>query len=211
MARGSEGERRKKEHYYKAAKRAGYRSRSAFKIKQMVKDQGLLKGVDIVLELCSAPGGWTQVLRELNKNLRIVAIDLDEMQPIQGIHFIQGSILDETIIKKASELIGCSFDLVLSDCSPKVSGHWELDVVRQLELAERTFEIGVQVLGPNGKALAKVFQGTGFQEFLQSIRRQYNSTKLIKPPASRKSSAEIYLLAAGPRRRVEDSEEIDED
>lgn len=209
MARGSEGERRKKEHYYRAAKKAGYRSRSAFKIKQMVKDHGLLRGVDVVLELCSAPGGWTQVLQELDKSFRIVAIDLDDMQPIQGVHFIKGSILDEEVIKKAREIMGGSFDLVLSDCSPKVSGHWELDVARQLELAERTFEIGLQVLGPNGKALAKVFQGKGFQEFIQSIRKKYSNAKLIKPPASRKSSAEIYLLATGPRRREEDVEEMD--
>ena len=207
MARGSEGERRKKEHYYRAARKAGYRSRSAFKIKQMVKDQGLLKGVDIILELCSAPGGWTQVLQEIDRNLRIVAIDLDEMQPVQGVQFIQGSILDDEIIKRATEIMGGSFDLVLSDCSPKVSGHWELDVVRQLELAERTFDIGLQVLGPNGKALAKVFQGKGFQEFLQSIKKKYNSTKLVKPPASRKSSAEIYLLAIGPRKTAVDEEE----
>ncbi len=204
MARGSEGERRKREHYYRAAKRAGYRSRSAFKIKQMVKDQGLLKGVDTVLELCSAPGGWTQVLHEMNKTLRIVAIDLDEMQPVQGVHFIQGSILKDDIIRKAIDIMGGSFDLVLSDCSPKVSGQWELDVVRQLELAERTFDIGLQVLEPNGKALAKVFQGKGFQEFLQSVKKKYNTAKLIKPPASRKSSAEIYLLAIGPRKRIAD-------
>jgi len=210
MARGSEGERRKKEHYYKAAKKAGYRSRSAFKIKQMVQDQKILKGVDIVLELCSAPGGWTQVLREIDRSLRIVAIDLDAMQPVQGVHFIQGSILDDEVIKKASEVMGGTFDLVLSDCSPKVSGHWELDVARQLELAERTFDIGIQVLGPNGKALAKVFQGKGFQEFLKSIKKKFSSTKLIKPPASRKSSAEIYLLATGPKKTATD-EELDTD
>ncbi len=168
----------------------------------MVKDQGLLKGVDTVLELCSAPGGWTQVLREMNRSLRIVAIDLNEVQPIQGVHFIKGSILDDEIIQKARDIMGGSFDLVLSDCSPKVSGQWELDVVRQLELAERTFEIGVDVLGPHGKALAKVFQGKGFQEFLQLIKKKYNNVKLIKPPASRRTSAEIYLLAIGPRGRI---------
>jgi 23S rRNA (uridine2552-2'-O)-methyltransferase len=96
------------------------------------------------------------------------------------------------------------FDLVLSDCSPKVSGHWELDVVRQLELATRTFEIGQRVLRPNGKALAKVFQGQGFQEFLAKIRSMFHTVKLIKPDASRKASAEIYLLATGPYRKKSD-------
>jgi 23S rRNA (uridine2552-2'-O)-methyltransferase len=204
MGRQSEGERRKREFYYKAAKKAGYRSRSAFKIKQMAKKQGILHGVDIVLELCSAPGGWTQVLRELNSNLQIVAIDLDAMPPVQGVHFIQGSILDDEIIATAESITGGSFDLVLSDCSPKVSGHWELDVVRQLELAHRTFEIGRRVLGPNGKALAKVFQGQGFQEFIAQIHTMFHTVKLIKPDASRKTSAEIYLLATGPIRKKSD-------
>ena len=200
MPRTSEGERRRKDPYYLAAKRAGYRSRSAFKIRQMAKDHKLLHGVDIVLELCSAPGGWTQILREINATLKIVAIDLDAMPPVQGVHFIQGSILDDDIITTAQELIGNPFDLVLSDCSPKVSGQWELDVARQLELAGRTFDIAHKVLGPNGKALAKVFQGLGFQEFVQETRKRFNSIKLIKPPASRKTSAEIYLLGIGPRR-----------
>jgi 23S rRNA (uridine2552-2'-O)-methyltransferase len=204
MARGSEGERRKREFYYRAAKKAGYRSRSAFKIKQMAKKQGLLHGVDIVLELCSAPGGWTQVLRELDASLKIVAIDLDVMQPVQGVNFIQGSILDDEVIEKAENLVGGSYDLVLSDCSPKVSGHWDLDVTRQLELAERTFEIGHRVLGSNGKALAKAFQGKGFQEFMTKIKSMFHSVKLIKPDASRRSSAEIYLLATGPVKKAYD-------
>jgi len=204
MARGSEGERRKREHYYRAAKKAGYRSRSAFKIKQIAKEEGLLHGVETVLELCSAPGGWTQVLRELNGSLQIVAIDLETMPPIESVQFIQGSILDDEVIRRAEGLTGGSFDLVLSDCSPNVSGHWELDVARQLELAERTFQIGNRVLGPNGKALAKVFQGQGFQEFIKEIRSMFRTVKLIKPDASRKTSAEIYLLASGPTRKRSD-------
>jgi len=203
MPRSSEGERRRKDPYYRAAKKAGYRSRSAFKIRQMAKNHRLLHGVDIVLELCSAPGGWTQILRELNSSLKIVAIDLNPMPPVQGVHFIQGSILDDEIIAQAVELSGSSFDLVLSDCSPNVSGQWELDVVRQLELAGRTYDIAHKVLGPNGKALAKVFQGPGFQEFLQETKLRFNSIKLIKPPASRKTSAEIYLLAIGPRKQAQ--------
>ena len=209
MPRSSEGERRRKDPYYKAAKRAGYRSRSAFKIRQMAKTHKLLHGVDIVLEFCSAPGGWTQILRELDSSLKIVAIDLEHMSPVQGVHFIQGSILDDDIITQAQQIIGSPFDLVLSDCSPKVSGLWDLDVARQLELALRTFEVATQVLGPNGKALAKIFQGPGFQEFLQDMRKQFRSVKLIKPAASRKTSAEIYLLAIGPRRKARSEKKLD--
>jgi 23S rRNA (uridine2552-2'-O)-methyltransferase len=126
------------------------------------------------------------------------------MLPIEGVQFIQGSILDDEVIRRAEGLTGGSFDLVLSDCSPNVSGHWELDVARQLELAERTFEIGNRVLGPNGRALAKVFQGQGFQEFIMEVRSMFRTVKLIKPDASRKTSAEIYLLAIGPIRKRSD-------
>lgn len=206
MGRGAEGERRKREFYYRAAKKAGYRSRSAFKIMQIAKKQNLLHGVEIVLELCSAPGGWTQVLRELNGSLQIVAIDLEAMPPVQGVQIIQGNILDDEIIEKAEGLTGGAFDLVLSDCSPNVSGHWELDVARQLELAGRTFDIGKRVLSPNGKALAKVFQGPGFQEFIKEVRSMFRTVKLIKPEASRRTSAEIYLLATGPIRKGSDGE-----
>ena len=203
MPRTSEGERRRKDPYYKAAKKAGYRSRSAFKIRQMAKNHKLLHGVDIVLELCSAPGGWTQILRELNSSLKIVAIDLEHMPPVQGVHFIEGSILDDEIIAQAQQITGNQFYLLLSDCSQKVSGLWYLDVARQLELAKRTYDISHIVLGPNGKALAKVFQGQGFQEFLLETKKRFNSVKLIKPAASRKTSAEIYLLAIGPRRKAQ--------
>ncbi|TXT57031.1 MAG: Ribosomal RNA large subunit methyltransferase E [Candidatus Thorarchaeota archaeon] len=194
---------RKKEHYYREAKRKGYRSRSAFKLKQIARKHRLLKGVDKVLELCSAPGGWTQILRELDNTLEIVAVDLDKMPPIQRVKFIQGDITAPDVVETIRDLTGGSVDLVLSDCSPNVTGNWTLDVARQLELAEATVSIADGLLTTNGKVLAKVFQGKGFQQFLQTVRDRYRSVKLVKPDASRKSSAEIYLLAALPRKQKE--------
>ncbi|MFW9805123.1 MAG: RlmE family RNA methyltransferase [Candidatus Thorarchaeota archaeon] len=198
--RGGEKE-RKKEHYYQAAKKHGYRSRSAYKLRQIAKTHKLLHGVDRVVELCCSPGGWTQVLKELDNSLQIVAVDLNAMQPIEGVKFIEGDILDEKIVERIEALTGGSVDLVLSDCSPKVTGQWDLDVVRQLSLVEGTIEIAYRLLDNKGKVLTKIFQGPGFQEFLQSIKKRFNSVKLIKPDASRKTSAEIYLLAIGPRGR----------
>jgi 23S rRNA (uridine2552-2'-O)-methyltransferase len=189
---------RKKEHYYRAAKKRGYRSRSAYKLRQIAKKHKLLSGVDRVLELCCSPGGWTQVLRELDSQLFIVAVDLQGMQPIENVVFIQGDIQTPETFEKIEKLTDGSVDLVLSDCSPKVSGAWDLDVARQLSLVERTIELSVKLLSVRGKVLAKVFQGPGFQDFLASIRTRFNSVKLIKPDASRKSSAEIYLLGTGP-------------
>ena len=194
---------RKKEHYYREAKKHGYRARSAYKLKQMIRKYRLLVGVDKVVELCSSPGGWTQVLHEMDESLEIVAIDLVPMSPIEGVKFVQGDITSEDTIDEVVRIVGGSADLVLSDCSPKVSGHWELDVARQLELAQCTLKLGCRILGPNGKVVTKVFQGPGFQEFLQSVRERFSSVRLVKPDASRRTSAEIYLLAVGPKERTD--------
>ncbi|MHA1768689.1 MAG: RlmE family RNA methyltransferase [Candidatus Thorarchaeota archaeon] len=205
MGRGSERE-RKKEHYYREAKKHGYRSRSAFKLKQIVKKHKLLMGVDRVVELCCSPGGWTQVLREMDSSIEIVAVDINPMPPVQGVMFIQGDILEQDTVERIRKLIGGHADLVLSDCSPRVTGQWELDVARQTSLVEGTLDIARQILGENGKVLAKVFQGPGFQDFLKSTREDFNSVRLVKPAASRRTSAEIYLLAVGPKKRPSSTE-----
>lgn len=191
---------RTKEHYYKSAKAHGYRARSAYKLRQIAQKHRLLDGVDKVLELCSSPGGWTQVLMELSHGIQVVAVDLNPMEPISGAIFIQGDILDPKTIDKIRDVTDGAVDLVVSDCSPKVSGNWDLDVARQLTLAEGTLEMGLNLLSKNGKVLAKVFQGSGFEEFLKSTRKKYRSVRLVKPAASRSTSAEMYLLATGPRR-----------
>ena len=192
---------RTKEDYYKAATKHGYRARSAYKLRQMAKSYKLLKGVDKVLELCSSPGGWTQVLRELDRGLQIVAVDLDSMTPIEGVRFIQGDITSPEIFEEIVEKTEGQVDLVLSDCSPKVSGQWDLDVARQLDLAQTTIDIGHRLLSADGKVVTKVFQGPGFQEFMQDIKSRFQMVRLIKPAASRRTSAEIYLLAQGPRKK----------
>ena len=191
---------RKKEHYYRAAKKQGYRSRSAYKLKQIVKKHKLLLGVDRVLELCCSPGGWTQVLRDLVKNLEIIAVDLEQMKPVEGVTFIEGDIMKVKTREMVYRAAGGSVDLILSDCSPKVSGQWELDVARQHFLVEGTLEIAEHILSSRGKILAKIFQGPGFQEFLRKVRRRFRSVKLVKPAASRSTSAEIYLLVTGPTK-----------
>lgn len=191
---------RRKEHYYLAAKKHGYRARSAYKLRQIIKKYRLLKGVNKVVELCCAPGGWTQVLLESDPGLQIVAVDLNTMDPLQNVRFIQGDITDHKVLNDIERLTEGSVELVLSDCSPKVSGNWELDAIRQLDLATRTIDFAMKLLTTEGKVLTKVFQGQGFQEFLRDTRGMFQSVRLIKPDASRRTSAEIYLLATGPRR-----------
>lgn len=191
---------RKKEHYYLAAKKHGYRARSAYKLRQIIKKHKLLKAVNKVIELCCAPGGWTQVLLEFDPGLQIVAVDLNTMEPLQNVQFIHGDITDQQVLNDIKRLTGGPVELVLSDCSPKVSGTWELDATRQLDLARRTIDIAMKLLVNEGKVLTKVFQGPGFQEFLRDTRSMFQSVRLIKPDASRRTSAEIYLLATGPKR-----------
>ncbi|MHA2378773.1 MAG: RlmE family RNA methyltransferase [Candidatus Thorarchaeota archaeon] len=197
---------RKKEHYYRAAKAKGYRARSAYKLRQIARKHKLLSDVDRVLDLCSSPGGWTQVIRELDSTIEIVAVDLNPMQPIERVTFIQGDILSSQTVDRIKEVTRGSVDLVVSDCAPKVTGNWELDVARQLSLAEATLRIGLELLGSGGRVLTKVFQGSGFQEFLRSAKSEYESVKLLKPDASRKTSAEIYLLATGPLKKSDGDE-----
>ncbi len=139
-------------------------------MKLQEKKYKLLKGVHIVVELCSSPGGWTQVLRELDYDLEIIALDLNPMPPIQGIRFIQAAITTEETYAQIEKLTRGSADLVLSDCSPKMSGTWEMDVAIQLGLAETTLDVGHKLLGSNGRVLAKVFQGPGFQEFMSETK-----------------------------------------
>lgn len=195
---------RTKEHYYKSAKAHGYRARSAYKLRQIAAKYRLLSGVNTVVELCSSPGGWTQVLREMDNGIEIVAVDLNPMSPIERVTFIQGDILDSSILDRIRAATRGPVGLVISDCAPKVSGTWDLDVARQLSLAEGTLDIGLKLLDEKGKVLTKVFQGSGFEDFLNATRKKYRSVKLVKPAASRKTSAEIYLLATGPIGQPDD-------
>ncbi|MHA2601609.1 MAG: SAM-dependent methyltransferase [Candidatus Thorarchaeota archaeon SMTZ1-83] len=195
---------RTKEHYYKSAKAHGYRARSAYKLRQIAAKYKLLSGINTVVELCSSPGGWTQVLREMDSGIEIVAVDLNPMSPIERVTFIQGDILDSGILDRIRAATRGPVGLVISDCAPKVSGNWELDVVRQLSLAEGTLDIGLKLLDEKGKVLTKVFQGSGFEDFLHATKKKYHSVKLVKPAASRTTSAEIYLLAIGPIGQPDD-------
>ncbi len=196
---------RKKEHYYRAAKAQGYRSRAAFKLKQIIRQYRLLDNVNKVLELCCSPGGWTQVLREMKGSLEIIAVDLNPMKAIPRVKFIRGDITSPETIAEIQRASNGRVDLVVSDCSPHVSGNWEVDVARQLFLVEATIKLALMLIGPNGRVLTKVFRGHGFEEFYQSLRSEFTSVRLLKPDASRKTSAEIYILLSEPIRQDQTS------
>ena len=190
---------RKREHFYRMAKREGYRSRAAFKIKQLDRRYGLLRKRDVVVDLGAAPGGWLQAAREaVGDHGFVLGVDL---QPIAKLPYENVSTLVADITKpETRELIKAalprSANIVISDASPSISGVWGVDHLRSIELARAALGIA-EVLAPGGKLLVKVFQGESLDEFLSEVKQGFEFVKVSKPIASRKGSAEVYVIAKG--------------
>ena len=183
---------RKNEHYYKRAKREGYRARSAYKLLQIQKKYDIMSPGDVVIDLGAAPGGWSQVAAEIAG--RVIAVDLDHMQPIEGVTFIQGDMTeDETLeqIKRRED----EADVVISDMSPELTGNYTMDQARSVWLSYNAFKVARELLRPNGSFVCKVFMGEDYEEFREEVRDVFNLVKPFTPKASRKSSSEIYLIA----------------
>ena len=189
--------RKKKDPYYRMAKRMGYRARSAFKLIQINKRFGIIRPGFKVLDLGAAPGGWSQVAREIVGDTGlVVAVDIQEMDPIKGVHIIQGDIREESTIR-AIRAISPYYNVVISDMSPNLSGIYSIDHMRSIELAEAAYNVAKIVLKPRGNFLVKVFQGEEFKNFLDKLRASFEYVKPHSPPASRKSSSEIYVICRG--------------
>ena len=180
-----------KDKYTLRAKSSGLRARSAYKLFQINDKYHLIKKGDSVLDLGCWPGGWLIAARKLNGNSRAVGIDLNEIEPIQGIEFYKG---DATEVIDGIE---GTFDVVISDMAPKTTGIIHLDVDRSLGLAEMALEIAIKKLNSKGNFLVKVFQGKGFNEFVLELRKHFLHVRIAKPEASKMRSKELYLVALG--------------
>ncbi|MEM3928412.1 MAG: SAM-dependent methyltransferase [Archaeoglobaceae archaeon] len=187
----------KRDYYYWEAKKQGYRSRAAFKLLQMNKEFKLIRKGDIVLDLGASPGGWSQVAVELGA--LVVAVDINPMEKLEGVTFIQGDITNESIVDALLEISDC-YDVVMSDASPKITGIWTIDHLRSIDLARASFKIAEAVLRNGGNFLVKVFQGEEIQNFYKDLKDRFAFKKFHSPKASRKSSAEIYFIGKGFRR-----------
>jgi 23S rRNA (uridine2552-2'-O)-methyltransferase len=187
--------------YVKRAHREGWRSRAVFKLEQIQRADKLLRPGMIVVDLGAAPGGWSQfAARALQGRGEIFAVDILAMPHVPGVTFIEGDFQDQALLDRLlAALGGRPVDLVMSDLAPNMSGIDSVDQPRSMNLAELALEFSTQVLKPGGDLLMKVFQGAGFQELVQSARRQFTTVKLRKPDASRARSAEMYLLARSRR------------
>ena len=194
-----------KEHvndfFVKQAKKEGYRSRAAYKLAEIAERDRLFRSGMTIVDLGAAPGGWSQVAAlKLGKKARIIALDLDEMEPLPGVTFIQGDFMDAEVLARLKNALGNSpVDLVISDMSPNISGIAVSDQARSMYLAELALEFCRERLNSGGAFLVKVFQGAGFQEFLRSMRVDFNKVVTRKPEASRDRSSELYLLGTGKR------------
>lgn len=187
------------------AREQGYRSRAAFKLKQLDRRFGFLEGANYVLDIGAAPGGWLQVAAEaVGEDGLVIGVDLERITNLglDNVKTVVGDVMEEGIVERVRGLFPGMVDVVLSDLSPTVSGAWDLDHFRQIELARRAMEISEKVLKPEGWFIVKVFQGSEFEAFLRDARMVFNSVKVVKPRASRKGSAEIYLVARGLREPV---------
>ena len=188
---------KKKEHFYKEAKRVGYRARSAFKLKQIQKKFKIIQKGNIVIDLGAAPGGWSQVAKELvgEKGI-VIGIDISPIKPINGITFLQGDLTEDSTIHKIREIVGGNkVDVILSDMSPDISGNYSVDHARSIYLCEHSLKLAETFLKPGGNFVCKAFAGESLQDFIQKTSQKFKMMKQFSPPASRKSSSEIYIIA----------------
>jgi len=191
-----------KEHfddpYVQRAHREGVRSRATFKLEELLERDRVLKAGMNVVDLGAAPGGWSElVARRLKGNGRIVAMDLLDIVPIEGVDFLQGDFADDAVLAQLEAMLaGEKVDLVLSDMAPNLTGVGTMDQARSLLLAELALEFAEQWLKPQGVFMIKLFQGEGFDVYLKELRSKFNKVALRKPKASRGRSNEIYAVAS---------------
>jgi len=188
--------------YVKKANKEGYRSRSVYKLQEIDAAEKLIKPGMVIVDLGSAPGGWSQMLIEkLGNTGKVVAIDMLPMEPIEKVHFIEADFSEDAGLNAVVAAIeNKPVDLVISDMAPNLTGVVITDQARLYALGELAAEFAVRFLKPNGAFLVKVFQGDGFEPFVKLLRSRFIKVGAKKPDASRDESREVYLLARGLKR-----------
>jgi 23S rRNA (uridine2552-2'-O)-methyltransferase len=200
--------------YVKLARQEGYRARAAYKLKEIDEALRLLRPGQVVVDLGSTPGAWSQYVRrrfapkvagggaavgELDGT--IVALDMLPMEPIEGVQFIEGDFRDEvTAAALATSLQGRPVDVVVSDMAPNLSGVAVTDAARMADLVELAIHFAGQHLKNDGALVAKVFHGSGYSQLVERFKQSFRVVKAIKPKASRDKSAETFLVGIGPKR-----------
>jgi len=188
---------KKDEAYRKRAREAGYRSRAAFKLLEIEEQFSIFKHAKRIVDFCSAPGSWLQVIKECCKipDCSIVGIDINYIQPLSGVHLIRSSIDDPKLKSQILELLQKPANLVLSDCSPKLTGSKAVDKERQLWQAKMSLHLALQLLEKDGHFVTKIFQSGEFRDFITHVKQYFNVVKTFKPNSSFQRSPEMYVIA----------------
>ena len=184
--------------YVAAARQQGWRSRAAFKLLELDQRFQLIRRGANVVDLGAAPGGWAQVAAR-GGAARVVGVDLLAVDPVAGATILQGDFTDPAMQERLTAALGGKADLVLSDMAPNTTGHAGTDHLRIMALAEAALDFAVGVLAEGGGFVAKVFQGGAEKTMLERLKRDFAAVRHAKPPASRKESSELYVVATGFR------------
>ena len=195
--------------YVRRAQQEGYRSRAAYKLQQIDEELGLLRPGQVVVDLGAAPGAWSQYVRRRLApegaapgalSGAIIALDLLDFEPIEGVTFLQGDFREEAVAAELeSALAGRAVDVVLSDMAPNLSGIPASDAARMADLVELAADFARRHLRPQGALVCKAFHGSGYSQLVKLFKEGFRVVKPIKPKASRDRSAETFLVGIGPR------------
>lgn len=185
------------DEFVKKAKKEGYRSRAVYKLLEIIEKNKIIQDGDIVLDLGAAPGGWSQVaLKFVGSSGKVIASDILPIDEINGVDFLQGDFAEQSVYDDLLKMTdGSKVNLVLSDMAPNMSGQLSVDQPKSMYLADLAIDMATKTLEINGSFVVKVFQGDGFDDYLQNARKAFKKVSVIKPKASRPRSKEVYLLA----------------
>ncbi len=182
--------------YFQQAKREGYRARSAYKLLQIQERFNVIRRGDVVVDLGAAPGSWSQVAgRLVGKQGKVVALDIQEMEPVPGVTFLQGDMTDLLVQDMVIEAVGGRADVVLSDAAPSTTGIKLRDHVLSMDLARAALAVAQQLLRPGGNFVVKVFEGEDLPGVIHAVKMAFRHVKVNKPAASRAESWEQFIVA----------------
>jgi 23S rRNA (uridine2552-2'-O)-methyltransferase len=189
---------RKRDYYYQKAKAENYRSRATYKLSQIAKKYRFIHRGDVVVDLGAAPGGWIQAARKIvSKTGFVLGVDLKPIAPFpqEYVRTIVADLNAPETLHQILDFLPRKADAVISDASPNISGVWEVDNARQIDLASQALKIALSVLRPSGNFFVKVFEGDMLPGFVKTVKKHFDEVKVVKPKASRAKSSEMYLLA----------------
>jgi 23S rRNA (uridine2552-2'-O)-methyltransferase len=201
---------RKREFFYKKAKAEKYRARSAYKLLDLQKKFQLIKEGDVVVDLGAAPGSWSQVaLGYVGDEGKVIGVDVKTVISLEGNYeSVIGDIFKESTIKKLKQKLLRKVDVVISDVAPEFSGVRTRDIGMAMLLSSRALQIAVEILKRSGIFVAKAFRGPDYEKFVSAVKSKFKIVKIVKPEASIKESAEIYIVAKYFRKEKQPSAKI---